>query len=441
MKTLKFLSGLFLAVVALCAVSAAKAVDSSSMHYRLQVRIEPDSHKLEGEAWIHLPPSSKFTLNKNFSIREIMADGKAVAFSRDASRKSNVVVAVPEARELHIKYEGEISKVMSDVNMIAPDLVELALYSDWYPRFREAKGFTFDLQADLPAEFVTTTNGQRAAAYVQEGRRVTRWTSYQPGFDIVLLASPKLQVVQGGNGALRVEMFYSELPQAAAKSKVEALAGAMDRLSALYGPAKVKGVLRFVYSPRAGWEYSRIPLFVVSEQRAQKAAAEPDNGAATEYMGNCHEMAHFWWNIVDMSTPNDWINESLAEFSALRLAEARYGKPYAEKRLAKYREHAAQSKTASAIAETENGSPDRYVNRYEKTTLMLVEARRRFGEESLNGFLKAFYARFAGTYGATTAAFLEQARASMGPEAEKYFRDELYRRPAVASAAQSTAAN
>jgi aminopeptidase N len=167
----------------------------------------------------------------------------------------------------------------------------------------------------------------------------------------------------------------------------------------------------------------------VSERRALRELSDKDYGEARDFLDNCHELSHFWWNVVDTATPNDWINEGLAEFSAFTVAQERYGKPFAEVRMAEYRQHAAQSKTTSAIAETEGNSPDRYVNRYEKTTLMFLEARRRFGEEALFRFLSELFARFAGTHQATTELFLQQVRKSMGAEAETFFREELFRTP------------
>jgi hypothetical protein len=227
-------------------------------------------------------------------------------------------------------------------------------------------------------------------------------------------------------------VYSFRLPEQLLKSKTEGLAAGMERLSRLYGPPRVKGVLRLVYSPRSGWGYSRLPLIVVSEERARQVLAG-DNGEAGDFRDNCHEMAHFWWSIADPTTPGDWINEGLAEFTAFRLAEQRYGRAFADVRLAEYRQNAASSKTSSSIAETEGTSPDREVNRYDKATLMFLEARRRFGEEPLDKFLRALYTRYAGTGQATTALFLEEAGRQMGKDAQSFFREELYRRPPVSS--------
>ncbi len=126
-----------------------------------------------------------------------------------------------------------------------------------------------------------------------------------------------------------------------------------------------------------------------------------------------------------MGTPDDWINEGLAEFSAFRLSEEFFDKAFADLLVREYREHAAQSKTETPITETEGSSEDRYVNRYEKVTLLLLEARRRFGQESLDRVLKALHTRYAGTRKATTEFLLEEVETQLGADAKVFFSTTL----------------
>ncbi len=132
--------------------------------------------------------------------------------------------------------------------------------------------------------------------------------------------------------------------------------------------------------------------------------------------------------LADPNTPDDWINEGLAEFSALRISGDLFGKAFAEMRSGEYQQNARESQTPDAIAETQNSSPDREVNRYDKTTLLFLEAQRRFGQESLDRVFKALYTRFAETHNATRASFLEEVVKQMGKDAETFFREALYRK-------------
>lgn len=244
---------------------------------------------------------------------------------------------------------------------------------------------------------------------------------------MVLIASPQLQKLDGRVGNTQVEMFYHLLSPDLLKSKMDSLVDGMNRLSGFYGPPRVKGILRFIYSPRGGWGYSRIPLFVVSEEYVRQEMNK-EHGLARSFHNECHEIAHFWWALADTHSPDDWINEGLAEFSAFRISEERFGRAFAEILVQEYRQHAAQSKTSSSIAETESSSPDRYVNRYEKTALLFLEAQRRFGKDSLDRVLKSLHSRFAGAHKVTTPLFLEEVGKRMGEEARTFFRENLYRK-------------
>ncbi len=439
MKPFTKLISLALSTVVMMGIG--KGQETSPFHYRLQVRVEPAQHKLEAEATIEHPPSSRFYLYKGLTVRQVAADGKPVGFHLDSSLaplpfsqgSAAVVVEAPDVQNLRIKYGGEISEVVNGVNMISPQLVELALYGAWYPLFEGLKNFTFEVQANFPQGFPTTTNGLRREQRNEDERSITVWTSLTPGFDIVLLASPLLHQLTGGVEATQLEIYSYRLPEPLQKSKIDGLVAGMNRLSSRYGPPRVKGILRLVYSPRSGWGYSRIPLIVVSEERALGVLSQ-ESGEAKDFRDNCHEMAHFWWTLADPATPNGWIDEGLAEYSAVCLTVERYGKAFAEVRKAEYREHASQSKTPSSIAETEPSSPDREINWYDKAPLMFLEAQRRFGQEPLDKLLRAMYIRFAGTGRATTALFLEEAGRQMGKEAQAFFREELYRKSSVGTA-------
>ncbi len=393
--------------------------------YRINVRVEPSSGKIECKVNLGAAPDSCFYLNGDLQISSIKSGGEEVSFRREPS--SRVVVKGLKRENLQIEYSGFLKTVMSDVNMVSSDLVELALYAAWFPLFEGGALFEFELNADLPADFVTLTNGRLQRKRQYDNRLLTDWASFKPGFDIALFASPHLRLVSENKNNTNVEIYYYKMPRDYIYAKKDSLISGMAQLTKFYAPPRVKGHLRYVYSPRSGWGYSRIPLFVVSEEYALSVLGE-EFGQARDFHGAAHEMAHFWWSIAPTNTPDDWINEGLAEYSAFRLSEACFGKDFADLLVREYREHAAASETETAIAETESSSPDRYVNRYEKTTLFLIKARNRYGPEQLDVVLKSLHARFAGTQMATTAIFLDEVEKQLGSDARAFFNNALYRK-------------
>jgi aminopeptidase N len=139
-----------------------------------------------------------------------------------------------------------------------------------------------------------------------------------------------------------------------------------------------------------------------------------------------HEMAHYWWNMANMGTPEDWLNEGMAEYSAFIISEEIIGKDFTNQLLSEYNKRASESKTETPIVETDNNSPDREVNRYDKPTIIFNELRQKYGKEKINNFLKSLYARFASTKIVNTPSFLDEMEKQIGKEAMEYFSNALY---------------
>ena len=266
-------------------------------HYLLKVRIEPSANRIESEVTIQHAPDSDFYLHPNMGIHRVVADGQAVSFQRDASDRAQVRVEGDVHQDLLIEYSGSLPagslpEMSERVSRVNADLVELALYAGWYPRFENANHFDFQLEADLPQDFVTVTNGLLKEQLLDQGRNRTRWVSLKPDFDIVLLASPHLQKREEKRMGTTIEIYFDEIPKEKIQAQTDSLLKGMNRFSDLYGPPRVKGLLRMVNSPRDGWGYSRIPLFVIPEAYVQ-TLLEEEFGQGRYFHGAAHEMAHF----------------------------------------------------------------------------------------------------------------------------------------------------
>lgn len=425
-----------LAVVAVFSVCAA-AEEAPAPHYRLKVSSDPASHKLDVEAWITQAPSATFYLYKTFKVTSVEADGKPVAFHADPtaaplpySQPSVATVADAKGvKELHIKYSGEMPELVWGVNTVSAELVELSCYSSWFPGFSGVWRYDYELELNLPEGFVAATNGALKSERTEKGRAITSWTSVRPGFDIAVVASPKLKKVEREVGGMHVEMFASPaIPESVLREETEGLAEEMRQFSLIYGPPSIKGLLRVVFSPREGWGYSRIPMFAVSESRARYQLMG-EAGEAREFQENAHEAAHFWWMFTGVDSPDNWIDEGLAEYTAFRMASDRYGAGFNVFKVGQYQRHIKTAKLTYAIAETPANGIDREINRYDKAALMFLDAEQRFGRAKLDAALRAIYTRFSSGSPATTAAFLEEIEKQMGKEAAAFFREELYRKP------------
>jgi hypothetical protein len=342
--------------------------------YRMIVRVDPSLRTLEAEVWIEQPPRNQFYIHKNFHVSQVDVDRASVSFHQEPTvtglpytrETSQVSIDVKSIKQLHVIYCGEMKDTIFDVNLISPDLVELSWYSAWYPLFEAMGDFNFNMEVNIPDTFQVVTNFKLIQQRKEENRLISTWTSYHPGGDMVLIASPHLDLVKQKSGEIHVEMYYRNLPSNLMNSLMDSMMKGMERLSDFYGLPKVPGLLRFIYSPRSGWGYSRIPLFILSEEFVIQRLSM-NFGEARIFHGNCHELAHFWWLIANSATTHDWINEGLAEFSAFRLSEAFYGHDFTEVLIQEYQQLVKNSQTTTCIAETSSSSPDLFVNRYIKT--------------------------------------------------------------------------
>lgn len=404
--------------------------------YHLKVKIFPDMGTLECKAEIQNPLDTSFVLNKDMEIQQIVADGKPASYNKIKSdilpNSVEYVLRTKIPNNLVIKYSGSIKagsfqSVISSVNMIKHDLVELAIYVAWFPKLKNFPLFNFQIDVDVPSNFVTITNGFLKEEKTENRRNLTKWESFAPSFDIALLSAPNLKKSDINNNEVNIEIYYDKLPETYVDSMKSNLLKSMERLVDLLGVPKTSNLIRVGYSPRPSWGYVRTPFIIVSENNA---LSNRNNkfGFARDFRYTTHEIAHYWWSFANTNTPDDWINEGLAEYSAFLVSKDIIGTEFTDELLSEYKEKAASCITETAIAETEGDSPDREVNRYAKPVVIFEEAKEKFGDNIMKIFYKDLYNRFKESKTATTAIFLDEAEKQIGKEAKNFFSDRLYKK-------------
>ncbi len=413
-------------ILAIGLAASAALASPTVPHYRLAVDIDPATHRIAVRGRIEGHPCDaphRLYLNQAFRLTRFRVAGQDAAVRLDTAappaqwtRATRPLVFECRPGPIEFAYEGVLADTTSGVNMIAADLVELAGYTGWYPLDPAVPTFTYELELTLPAGWVVASGGRTTSGRSAGGRQSTKVVSETPGMDIAFVASPGLVLRQARSGTARVEVYSVAADSVLAQGAVQNLQRALELYTGWFGPPGTGPLpTRFVYSPRGGWSYSRLPLLIVSAAYARDLAGKP-LGNAGILQGTAHELGHFWWQIADTKTPDDWINEGGAEFSAFSAASRLFGGEIRDTLLARYRRDAAHARTATAIAATTNDSPDRYVNHYEKPALLFAAVERSTGSERLLGFLRSFHAAHAGRRDATTAAFLADARGALGAD-------------------------
>lgn len=412
----------------LTAVMLAAQAAGPVPHYRLTVQVNPDSHtiavqgQMEGRS---CEEGHRVYLNRHFQIKSFKVAGRTTPVRSDTAAPpaqwtegTRPLVFDCRPGPIEFSYTGTIADTISDVNLVAPGLVELALYAGWYPRDPAVSTFTYDVDLELPAGWVLATGGRMKPSPASGSRQRIHFASAGPGMDLAFIASPDLVLQRSADARVPIEVYSGRADTALAVIASKNLQRAVALYGSWYGQVRTGGdplPPRLVISPRDGWGYSRLPLILVPAGYTRQAFHQP-LGEALVLQGTAHELAHFWWQIADTETPEDWINEGLAEFSAFTVARDLYGAAVRDTLAAAYGRSIARAKTAAPIAGTPNNSPDRYINHYQKPALLLAAVEAKVGPDRLHAFLASFYAAHAGRRDATTAEFLKGARDALGAD-------------------------
>lgn len=287
-----------------------------------------------------------------------------------------------------MRYSGTLpDSLAEDANVLRPDALELAAYSAWYPVPADLRPFTWRLHLRIPDGWEAVTNGADAGPGVFESATAA------PTSDIVVVAGPQLERHLAGG----VEVILAGAQSEQATNLLDGIASALDALARWYGPLDGLTTPRIALTARGGFLYSRLPLILAPVSVLDLAPAD------VHVLH--HEASHFWWNIAPASGVDDWLNEALAEFSAIRLTRELSGPDAAEKVIARYRAEASASHTDPAMAETDR--PESFgVNKYSRGALFFLAVERHLGADRLDAVLGRWHAEHHRDHDATIASLV-----------------------------------
>jgi hypothetical protein len=406
--------------------------------YNLSVRIEPPAGTIAVRGKIEVPVKAgektlQFGLHETFSVRRLLVNGKPAAFSFRPAQASpiypatrNVIVTLPANAADHIsveiEYRGKL-KVLPEFgtfpdrrpamdDQINARMVELAVYSSWYPLFG-VYGHPVESQlgVSLPKGWIAICSGRKLDESVAAGRAVTRWSSTSDT-DVLITAAPNYQrqVVSTADG--QVEIYYTQLPKEFVDREGADIASMLKLLSQGFGaPGMPSATVKHVFSPkhrgqgRAG--ISRPGMIVTSEGVVLGELARDPKYSL--FQDVAHEVAHFWWNFG--AGQGDWINEAFAEYSSAVLVRQIFGGSEFEKILDRYRENVRGLTADAPSLSTVPFDGSGFVVRYYKGSLMLEYLRQTMGEGKFYAASQEFYQTFKGKSVGTVEfrAFWKQA--------------------------------
>ncbi len=193
-------------------VQAGWAQTPDSIHHRLSVTLEPDSHTIQGRDEITLSPprsdasSQSFLLNPHLKIQSIQVNQQIVPSDRlsieptDNAQKVTVHTGPRKWVKIAVAYEGIIDdtpKASKGLRFVRPDTttghignngVYLTYETLWFPTF-EASLFTFDVTVNTPDSYQAITQGEETSQKTEDARRVSSWRGEYPTEGLTLAAN------------------------------------------------------------------------------------------------------------------------------------------------------------------------------------------------------------------------------------------------------------
>lgn len=260
-------------------------------------------------------PGVSFALAESMKVDEIWLDSRRICFSTELFEESplpqpTVKIALENETpgNLSVRYHGELTGVF---RYDRPDLLHLSFYNAWYP-------FSFDVDTDCQIRVHLDDSWE--AAYGIYDTEAKAWLI--PGIELLpqITDCNVLMIKKDAYGALEngsVTVFFEPEYREMAERVFVFFSNVQQYYVKLYGIDRI-GKTTIAYLPRmdewSGDAYSRNGLIVFGH--------EPEDLPDQRHTF-AHEMGHAYGTGADVFSWEDWLNETVAEWSAL-LYESEY---------------------------------------------------------------------------------------------------------------------
>lgn len=396
-------------------------------HYDLRLDLDPVRQHIRVSGTLILPGADRATeplelfLHRQLTLTSFKVNGReghrldtGPSENRYMPEAAKIVAdrghqAAGSVLKVAFSYEGAITQWPKwGTNVMGPEWVEIGLYLPWFPFNRQVSPFTYRVEVAHDPGFTIISMGTQT---VRRGRTVFEVST--PTNDIPIVAAPDLAIREATAGSGTFRIASTSLAEDTVNMMLADIISIHGLLTGWFGDAAGDVVL--VASEREkGGGYGRVGgLFLAGlEDEAYRAR----HAGYLRYFA--HELAHFWWHGADTTTWEDWLNEGLAEFSALMVIRELVGEEDFERRLRIKKE---ETEGTAPILGLDRNDPDSQAILYSKAPLLLAELEARMGADRFREFAAALFAERA----ATTDAFLEILDRMAGREERDLFIDQL----------------
>ncbi len=245
----------------------------------------------------------------------------------------------------------------------------------------------------------------------------------------------KRDVYQGVDGPINIEVYYDPHHPYDVDDMVAASKAGLAYYEKNYSPYQFKQFRILEYPRYRGFAQSFPNTVPYTEPGFIGRVVNPQEDIDRTYFVTAHELAHQWWAhqlIGGAVAGSNMMSESLAEYSALRIAEHKYG----EDQMHKFLKHELDGYLRGRAGESRKEPPIVLVQReayvwYQKGSLVLYGLADYIGEDKLNLALHNFLMQYRYANATDnqdipypdTRQFVAALRAQTPPEYQYYITD------------------
>ncbi|HEY2117581.1 MAG TPA: M1 family aminopeptidase [Candidatus Acidoferrum sp.] len=286
-------------------------------------------------------------------------------------------------------------------------------------------------------------NGRRYFDYDMGDTRIDKFFSYLSG---------RFEVKRDAWNDVKLEIYYTPGHEFNLDKMMESAKAGLDYYGKNFGPYQFKQY-RVLEYPRYRTFAQSFPNTVpFSEEIGFIERLKKSDDLDLLYFVNAHELAHQWWGhqlVGSLTQGSNMMSETLAEYSALKVMEKKYG----EENIRKYLKYELDRYLRGRAGETRHEPPLSLVQRepyvwYQKGALVMYALSDYIGEDKLNAALRGFLEknRYATGPYPDTRGFVAAMRGATPPELQYLITDMfesivLYENKAVSATVTPEAGN
>jgi len=395
-------------------------------HYDIQLKIIPAEQfiKVSGSLKYMVKQDSldelSFNLHKKFVISNFSINGDN-SYQLDTSNTNvrwlpdAMKIIYPAKNKFHrgdilnveFSYQGRITEWPDwSANVIGADWIEIGLYFPWYPSINGL--FTYKVSVDIDPDFNVFAIGKSTE---KDNKKI--FETEFPVYDFIICASKDLTIRETKLLNQSFKIVNCTLSDATVDSIQADIEDFYQTYSNWFGKIQVQKMCLVVSKRDKGGGYSRKGgLFLGGLSDSAYLSERIDY---IQYLS--HEIAHFWWHGA-ASNWEDWLNESFAEYSAMKAIKELRGKEEFNTKLKIKRNESINTPPIWGISRND---PSAEQVLYSKGVVLLSELEEKIGN---NKFLELCKARIDKKVN-NTLDFLNLIKDIGGKEIADWFEQSL----------------